>query len=271
MVSSLDLNMAYHQVPMSENDKQKTAFATPRGGLYEYTVMPFGLCNAPATFQRIIERALIGLQWKIAVLYLDDIVVFGRNFDEHMQNLEKVFDRLDEVNLKVKAKKCSFFKEEVKFLGHVVSARGIQTDPGKAESIRNAARPTNISELRSFIGLVSYYRKFIKDFANIARCLHALTKKGMKWEWTEECDHAFHTLKQKLVSAPILGYPDPEGGNFILDTDASNSAIGCVLSQIQGDSEKVIAYGSRALSTAECNYCVTRKEMLSLSISSTIC
>lgn len=128
MFTTLDLNMAYHQVPMAEQDKKKT-------GLFQYTVMPFGLCNAPATFQRIIKKTLSGLQWKIAVLYLDDIVVFGKNFEEHISNLEKVVDRLDEMNLKIKAKKCSFFKPEVQFLGHVVTANGIKTDPVKTEVI----------------------------------------------------------------------------------------------------------------------------------------
>ena len=202
--SSLDLNMAYHQVPMSDRDKEKTAFATPRGGLYQYTVMPFGLCNAPATFQRIIEKALCGLQWNIAVLYLDDIIVYGKSFEEHLQNLERVFDRLQEVNLKVKAKKCSFFRHEVTFLGHVVSKDGIRTDPAKTDIIRCLAKPQTVTELRSFLGLVSYYRKFIKDFAHIAKCLHALTSKKSTWDWTPDSDHAFHQLKEKLISAPIL-------------------------------------------------------------------
>ena len=126
--------------------------------------------NAPATFQRIIEKVLCGLQWNIAVLYLDDIIVYGKSFEEHLQNLERVFDRLQEVNLKVKAKKCSFFRHEVTFLGHVVSKDGIRTDPAKTDIIRCLAKPQNVTELRSFLGLVSYYRKFIKDFAHIAKC-----------------------------------------------------------------------------------------------------
>lgn len=262
--SSLDLNMAYHQVPMSNEDKEKTAFATPRGGLYQYNVMPFGLCNAPATFQRIIERTLSGLQWNVAVLYLDDIIVYGKSFDEHLENLKKVLDRLDGANLRLKAKKCSFFKKEVSFLGYVVSETGIKTDPAKTESIEKIPTPNNVTELRSFLGLVSYYRKYIKDFASIAKCLHSLTSKNNKWIWTEECDRAFEELKKKLQNAPILGYPDINDGSFILDTDASNEAIGCVLSQIQNGREKVIAYGSRTLSSAEKNYCVTRKEMLAV-------
>lgn len=174
--------MAYHQIPMNEHDKEKTAFATPRGGLFHYRVMPFGLCNAPATFQRVIEQALNGLQWQVTVLYLDDIIVVGRDFEEHLNNLDLVINRLSEANLKLKAKKCNFFCKEVSFLGHIVSSKGIKTDPAKTKAVDDWKRPTNISELRSFLGLVSYYRKFIKDFAKIAKCLHALTSKHGKWE-----------------------------------------------------------------------------------------
>ena len=221
-------------------------------------------CNAPATFQRVIEQALSGLQWHITVLYLDDIIVYSRTFVEHLKNLKTVFDRLDSANLKLKAKKCKFFRKEVTFLGHVISEKGVKTDSSKTDTVNNWTTPTNVSELRSFLGLVSYYRRFIKDFAKIARCLHELTSKNKKWTWTQECDDAFCLLKSKLVSAPILGYPDVNGGAFILDTDASSDAIGAVLSQIQDGNERVIAYGSRTLSTAERNYCVTRKEMLAL-------
>ena len=262
--SSLDLNMAYHQIPMREADKEKTAFGTPRGGLYQYQVMPFGLCNAPATFQRVIEQALYGLQWHVTVLYLDDIIVYSRDFDQHLKNLNLVFDRLQDANLKLKAKKCSFFKREVAFLGHIVTEHGVMTDPGKTRAVDEWKTPENVSELRSFLGLVSYYRRFIKNFAHVAKCLHELTSKNVKWEWTTKCDEAFQSLKSELVNAPILGYPDVNGGNFILDTDASNDAIGAVLSQLQDGQEKVIAYASRTLTSAEKNYCVTRKEMLAL-------
>ena len=262
--SSLDLNMAYHQIPMREADKEKTAFGTPRGGLYQYQVMPFGLCNAPATFQRVIEQALHGLQWHVTVLYLDDIIVYSRDFDQHLKNLNLVFDRLQDANLKLKAKKCSFFKREVAFLGHIVTEHGVMTDPGKTRAVDEWKTPENVSELRSFLGLVSYYRRFIKNFAHVAKCLHELTSKNVKWEWTTKCDEAFQSLKSELVNAPILGYPDVNGGSFILDTDASNDAIGAVLSQLQDGQEKVIAYASRTLTSAEKNYCVTRKEMLAL-------
>ena len=226
--------------------------------------MPFGLCNAPATFQRIIEKALSGLQWDIVVLYLDDIIVYAKSFKEALQNLTKVFDRLDDANLKLNAKKCCFFRKEVEFLGHIVSREGVHSDPKKIEAIKNIAIPKNVNELRRFLGLMSYYRKCIKGFANTAKCLHALTSKNSIWNWTPECDHAFHELRNKLVQAPILGYPDVNGGAFVVDTDASNESNGCVLSQIQNSEEKVIQYASRTLTTQEKNYCVARKEMLAV-------
>ena len=134
--TSLDLDLAYHQVPLRECDKEKTAFATPRGGLYQYKVMPFGLCNAPATFQRIIEKALTGLQWNIVVLYLDDLIIFAKSFEETLENLNTVFDRLDNANLKLKAKKCRFFRQEVEFLGHIVFKDEIKTDPQEIEAVK---------------------------------------------------------------------------------------------------------------------------------------
>lgn len=164
----------------------------------------------------------------------------------------------------LKQRSVIFSCKEVSFLGHIVSSNGIKTDPTKTKAVDDWKRPTNKSELRSFLGLVSYYRKFVKDFAKIAKCLHALTSKHGKWEWTSECDKAFQCLKEKLVTAPILGYPDVNGGMFALDTDASNDLIGAVLSEIQDGKETVIAYASRTLSSAEKNHCVTRKEMLAL-------
>ena len=263
-MSVLDLNMAYHQVPMNPADKEKTAFSTPRGGLYQYVTMPFGLCNSGATFQRIIETAMRGLQWQILVLYLDDIIVFSKTFDEHLENLQRVFQRLSDAGLKLKSSKCSFFKHEVQFLGHIVSADGVRTDPSKVKAIVNMKSPTNVSELRSFIGMVSYYKKYIKNFSKLAKCLFDLLQLKTPWKWSSECEETFRILKDKLASSPILAYPQIDGGEFILDTDASQFGIGAVLSQIQDGHERVIAYASRTLHKAEKNYCVTRKELLAL-------
>lgn len=162
--SSLDLDMAYHQVPLAEGDKEKTAFATPGGGLYQYVTMPFGLCNAAGTFQRIIEKALTNLQWHAAVLYLDDIVVFGKTFEEHFKILNEVMDRLAKAGLMLKPKKCHFLRKKINFLGHVVSKEGIQTDPEKTKAIDQIRIPSYVKEVRSFLGLACYYRKFVKDY-----------------------------------------------------------------------------------------------------------
>ena len=260
--TSLDCDMAYHQVPLAEEDKEKTAFATPRGGLYQYVTMPFGLCNAPATFQRLIERTLAGIQWYIAVLYLDDIIVFSKTFDGQLDNLRRVFERLTEAGLLLKAKKCVFFRHETSFLGHIVSKEGVKPDPAKITAVMDIQMPKTVTELRSFLGLTSYYRKFVKDYAKVAKPLYDLTRSKVTWDWTESCEKAFLSLKENLIHTPILAYPDVNGSEFILDTDASSYAIGGVLSQIQGGYERVIAYASRTLEKAEQNYCVTRKEML---------
>ena len=262
--TSLDCGMAYHQIPVEEIDRPKTAFATPRGGLYQYVTMPFGLCNAPATFQRIIEKVLIGLQWNILALYLDDIIVFSKSFDLHIKHLETVFERLQMSGLKLNAKKCQFFRKEVTFLGHIVTQDGIKPDTSKTEAVSSIPTPTNISELRKFLGFTSYFRKFVKDYATIAKPLYNLTKKSTDWKWSKECEESFQSLKGKLVSYPVLAYPDIDGGRFILDCDASDHGIGAVLSQEQDGIERVIAYGSRTLNSAEENYCVTRSEMLAL-------
>ena len=231
--SSLDLDMAYHQVPLAEEDKDKTAFATPRGGLYQFTTMPFGLCNAAGTFERIIERTLAGLQWEIAVLYLDDIVVYGSSFEKHMENLQRVLKRLQEAGLKLKPKKCNLLQKEISFLGHVISKDGIRTDPAKITAVKNMPRPTNVTQTRSFLGLASYYRKYVKSFSKIAKPLFDLTRKDKKFIWTKECEESFKELKDRLVSAPILAFPQANGSQFILDADASAYAIGAVLSQVQ--------------------------------------
>ncbi|UYV82442.1 K02A2.6-like, partial [Cordylochernes scorpioides] len=221
--STLDLKSGYWQVEMHPDDKEKTAFTTG-SGLWQFNVMPFGLCNAPATFERLMEAVLQGLATETCMVYLDDIVVLGKNFEEHLSNIEKVFKRLEAANLKLSPKKCKLFKKEVAYLGHIISAEG---------------------------------------FSNIARPLHRLTESGRPFVWTPDCQRAMEKLKEMLVAAPILAYPRP-GDSFILDTDASNTGIGGVLSQVQEGSERVIAYFSKTLSKPERNYCVTRKELLAI-------
>ena len=197
-------------------------------------------------------------------MYLDDIVVFGKSFEDQLSNLEKVFQKLSKAGLKLKPKKCHLMQKEISFLGHVVSKEGVRTDPAKVSAVKEMQRPKTVTEVRSFVGLASYYRKFIQGFSKIAKPLFDLTKKDRKFQWNQDCQNSFQELKNRLISAPILAFPQVGGSNFILDTDASAYAIGAVLSQVQDGKERVIAYGSRCLDKAERNYCVTRREMLAV-------
>ena len=261
--STMDLSSGYWQVKLTEDAKDKTSFYGAGGGLWRFTVMPFGLCNAPATFERLMERVLGQLQWQIFLCYLDDILIFSRSVDRHLEDLRTVFQRLRKANLKLKPKKCHFFQREVAFLGHVVSAEGVRTDPGKIQRIKECSVPTDIHGVRSAMGLFSYYQRFIPGFSEIARPLIQLTEKDRPFTWGEVEESAFQTLKERLGSAPVLAHPRAEG-QFILDTDASDEGIGAVLSQVQDGEERVICFGSKRLSKTERNYCITRRELLAV-------
>ena len=260
--SCLDLNSGYWQVEVEESDRPKTAFASKRG-LFEFKVMPFGLCNAPATFERLMETVLAGLNWQICLIYLDDIIIFGKTFEDMINNLDKVLNQLKSAGLKLKPRKCQLFAKEVEFLGHMITSEGIKTDPKKTKAVREWPTPENIHQVRSFLGFCSYYRRFIPRFAEVAKPLHRLSEKGQAFVWSEQCDDAFKMLKSKMADSPVLAHPDFQEP-FILDTDASDMAIGAVLSQKLNGQEYVIAYASRTLTKSERRYCVTRKELLAL-------
>lgn len=260
--TTLDLASGYWQIELSEDARQKSAFCTT-SGLYQFRVMPFGLTNSPATFQRLMERVLAGLQWQICLVYIDDIIIFGRTVEEHLAQLQTVFSRLKAAGLKLKPKKCHLFKRKVHYLGHMVSEDGVETDPEKTEAIRRWERPATVTDVRSFLGICSYYRRFVPDFASLAKPLIKMTEKTSTFEWRQPQEEAWQKLKEKLMTAPVLAYPDP-ASTFVLDTDASNEGIGAVLSQIQNGEERVIAYGSRVLTKQERRYCVTRRELLAV-------
>jgi transposase InsO family protein len=225
--------------------------------------MPFGLTNAPATFQRLMERVLEGLQWQICLVYIDDIIIFSQTFEQHLKYLEEIFIRLRAAGLRLKPKKCSLFRQKVKYLGHEVSAEGIATDPEKTKVVREWPVPHNVGEVRSFLGLCSYYRRFVGDFATLAKPLTKLTEKSVTFNWGEPEQKSFEALKEKLVTSAVLAFPDRDA-TFILDTDASDVGIGAVLSQELDGAERVIAYGSRVLTKPERRYCVTRRELLAV-------
>ena len=247
---------------MDVADREKTACVT-QGGLYKSRVMPFGLVNAPATFERLMKRVLRGIAWSECLVYLDDILVFGPNFGTTLARLERVLDRLGEAGLKLKAKKCQLFQEEIPFLGHIVSAAGIGADPTKCQHVRDWPVPWDLHEVRSFVGLCSYYRRHIQGFTELAAPLYELATKGTEFEWTDRRHEAFGQLKNALTSAPILGFP-PEDGLWYLNTDASDVGTGAVLSQVQDEEERVIAYFSKSLEGSEQRYCTARKELLAI-------
>jgi hypothetical protein len=246
--SKIDLRSGYHQLKVREEDVQKTAIRT-RYGHYEFMVMPFGLTNAPSVFMDLMNRVFHNYLDQFVVVFTDDILVYSTNHHEHGEHLKKVLDILREKKLFAKLKKCEFWLKKVSFLGHVVSGDGIEVDPSKIEAVVKWERPTNVHEIRSFLGLASYYRRFVKGFSTLSGPLTALTKKNVRYVWSDECEASFQELKRRLVTAPVLTLPSSKEG-FVVYSDASHSGLGCVLMQ-QG---KVIAYASRQLKNHERNY-----------------
>ena len=258
--STLDLASGYWQVSLSQEARVKTAFAT-HSGLFQFRVMPFGLCNAPATFERLMDRVLQGLRWSRCLVYLDDIISFGGTFDGALTNLTLIFQRLRSYGLQLKSSKCHLFRASVPFLGHIVGRHGLECDPTKIEDVKSWPVPDCLKSVRQFLGFVGYYRRFIPRFADVATPLVYLTGKDVPFVWDSSCSTAFRELRAALMDAPILAFPT-ETGLYVLDTDASNFGLGGVLSQIQNDQERVVAYCSRALRPSQRRYCTTKREML---------
>ena len=334
--STLDLASGYWQVSLSKDARAKTAFAT-HSGLFQFRVMPFGQCNAPATFERLMDRVLQGLRWNRCLVYLDDIISFGGTFSAALSNLTLLFERLRSNGLQLKSSKCHLFRASVPFLGHIVGRRGLECDPKKIEDVKSWPVPDCLKSVRQFLGFVGYYRRFIPKFADIAMPLVHLTGKDVPFVWDTSCSAAFQALRASLIDAPILAFPTETGqyildtdasnfglggvlgyyrrfipkfadiamplvhltgkdvpfvwdtscsaafqalraslidalilafptetGQYILDTDASNFGLGGVLSQIQNDQERVVAYCSRALRPSQRRYCTTKREMLAV-------
>ena len=246
--SKIDLRSGYHQLKMRREDVPKTAFKT-RYGHYEFLVMPFGLTNAPAAFMDLMNRVFGPYLDKFVIVFIDDILVYSSNKEEHVEHLRIVLQTLREHQLYAKFIKCQFWLDRVAFLGHVVSAEGISIDPQKIEAIVDWKPPTNVTEVRSFLGLASYYRKFVEGFSKIATPLTKLTRKEEKFIWSETCQNGFDELKQRLTTAPVLTLPSGSEG-FTVYCDASKQGLGCVLMQ----HDRVIAYASRQLKKHEVNY-----------------
>ena len=261
--STLDLKSGYWQVPIAEQDKEKTAFRTSSGQLFEFNQVPFGLCNAPATFSRLMDRVLAGLHWETCLFYLDDIIVFSSTWEEHLARLREVFERLRHAKLKLGAAKCTFAAKEVSYLGHRVTEEGLLPDPSLLAAIRDIPPPTTATEVRSFLGLAGYYRRYVKGFAAIAAPLFALTRKEALFHWSEDCQAAFDQLKTRLTTSPITAFPDFSQA-FRLYTDASTAGLGAILAQVREGKERITCCASRALNKAEKSYPATKLECLAI-------
>ena len=260
--STVDMTSGYFQVPVKESDIPKTAFTT-KHGLFEFTSMPQGLTNSSATFQRVMQLALSGLQWNICIIYIDDCIVFSSNFKEHIHRLELVLERFRQSHLKLKSVKCNIFASEVTFLGFRVSEEGVLPDPINVAKILQWKEPQNVTEVKQFLGCCSYYRKFIRGYSKVAKPLFDLTKNTSSLLWNDVCQKAFNSLKGSL-SGPDLMSLRRDHGKFYVNVDACDHAIRGVISQIQDGKERVIAYASRTLNKSERNYCVTDKELLGI-------
>ena len=264
---TLDLQSGYWQIAMKEEDKEKTAF-TSHIGLYQFELMPFGLCNAPATFEAMMETLLSDLLWRKCLVYLDDVIVFGKTFEECALNLGQVLERIRSNGLTLKPKKCELFRKSMVYLGRIISTEGVKADPEKLETVATWEVPKGPKDVRSFLGFCSYYRDFIPGFSGVSQPLQKLShwtpgRRKEPFPWGSEQDRAFNAIKALFRETPVLRYPT-EKGHFILDTDASNESIGAALSQIQEGVEVPLAFASNSMNKAQRNYCTTKRELLAV-------
>ena len=261
--SSLDLQSGYFQIDLDPESRQYTAFCTPHHSL-RFTRVPQGLCISGQRFQRCMNRVFKGCINRFVVVYLDDILIYSQTFEQHLSHLREVFERLRDANLKLKAMKCQLLAESVKFLGHLLTKDGLATDRKLCEAVQNCPVPGSLTAVRSFVGLSSFYRRFIPGYGQVARPLYDLTMKDQKFKWSRECQMAFESLKKALCSPPVLAHPDFEK-DFKLYTDSSQFAAGFCLAQNDANGkERVIAYGGRTYLNYQRNYSITEKEMLAV-------
>jgi hypothetical protein len=260
--TALDLQSGFWQIKMAPEDMGKTALIT-KSGLFEWTVMPFGLKNATSTFTRTMTEVFKGLGDSFLKIFVDDLNVHNEEWQDHLQHLGAVLSRLREVNLKLNPIKCCFAAGSVVFLGHVVSKEGTRPDPSKVDAVRGFPAPTTVTNVRSFLGLIGYYRKYIKGYSKLVGPLFELTKKDVVFVWNQDCQRAFSDLKEALMGAPILVRPNFKEP-FCLDVDWSTKGVGAILSQREGRSERVIAYASKALTLAQRKFHPMERECYAL-------
>ena len=261
--SILDLNSGFHQIPLDESSKEKTAFSTNTGH-YHFNRLSFGLTNGPPTFQRLMNHVLSGLQNIEIFVYMDDVVLFSISLEEHEQKLRNFLGRLKTAGLTLSPEKCYFLRREVTYLGHHITSEGVKPDSKKIEAVKLFKVPKTKKQCKQFLGLVGYYRKFVKDFAKTARPINQLLRKRVEFEWDDEAQKSFETLRDIICESPILIYPD-FNKPFYVTTDASEYAIGAILSQGPSIGEdRPIAYASRSLNEHEVKYSVIEKELLGI-------
>jgi RNase H-like domain found in reverse transcriptase/Reverse transcriptase (RNA-dependent DNA polymerase)/Integrase zinc binding domain/Chromo (CHRromatin Organisation MOdifier) domain len=260
--TSIDLRNGFHQIAIRPEDREKTAFRT-RFGHFEYTVLPMGLCNAPGTFMQLMNQTFADLLDKHVLCFLDDILIFSRTEEEHLRHLRTVLTRLRDQELYVKPSKCAFMQREVAFLGHRIGADGLRVAPDKISAVQQWPQPRSVTDVRSFLGLANFYRRFVRDYSRIALPLTELTKDTMTWQWGAEQQQAFDALKAALCAPPVLLVPD-QSKPFVLNCDACKYAIGATLQQDHGNGLQPVAYFSAKMSDAERNYDVREQEFMAL-------
>lgn len=260
--TTIDLCSGFHQIQVEEKDIPKTAF-TVENGHFEFRRLPFGLSNSPRTFSRVMDNVMTGLQGEQCLVYMDDVIVYSATLEEHIERLDNVFNRLSEANLKIQPDKCEFLRKEVAYLGHLVTPEGIKPNPSKVEAVVNFPQPTSPKEIKQFLGLSGYYRRFVPDYAKIIKPLTNLLKKNIEFNFNEKCVQAFNRCKILLTTAPILQYPDFEK-DFIISTDASQHSVGAILSQGEINADLPVYYASRTLNSAETRYSTIERELLAI-------
>ncbi len=261
--SSFDMASGYYSVELEEDSKEKSAFVS-KVGLYEWNVMPMGLCNSPKTYQRMMDEILLNLDWTSGANFIDDVAIGSDTFEVHFQDISKFFERIRKHGLQLKLAKCKLFKKRIVFLGHTISKDGVGPEAAKVEAVQKIRSPSNINEVRTFLGLTGYYRKFVQGYAQIAAPLIALLSKSNSFRWTSECEFAFLELKQQLMEKPILAFPNYDKPFYLL-TDASTTGLGVILAQYDDfNKEHVIAYASRSLQKPEKKWTITELECLAV-------
>ena len=260
--TKLDLRSGYWSISMDDKSREKTAFVTHMG-LFEFEVLPFGLTNSPATFQRYLLHVINPFLYQFALVYIDDLIIYSKTIDDHLEHIQRVLERLAQHQLRLNPEKCQFASDTITYLGHVVSPEGVLPDPNTINDVKNFKRPTCVRDVRAFLGLTSYYRKFVKSYSQIAKPMNRLLKKDQKFIWSDECEQSYQTLKNKLISAPILAHFKPECP-ILLFTDSSGYAMGAILAQIQEGKEVVISYNSKSFDERQCNYSISEKECLAI-------